>query len=257
MRKVTETPVHRCLLGSAAFPEILPETKAALDAMCRMQRYRAGQTVIQEGETTDLIGCVLTGILRMQKTLADGRQHIVGLLVERDMFGRVFGGSNEFAIEAASDVEFCAYPRGAFEDLLMRSPDLDRAVLLNILNELDRARDWLIILSNQKIVARVAGFLTLMCSRFAYVDHLLQARDEGLEVKIPIGREDLAHLLGTRPESISRAIHWLEDEGDIRILEPNRILIRDLQSLARRAGEDEIESIPSLKDLLAANRPSR
>ena len=154
------------------------------------------------------IGCVLTGILRMQKTLADGREHIVGLLVEGDLFGRAFDGAAEFSIEAATEVEFCAFPKTKFETLLTQSPDLERAVLLNITNELDRAREWLIILSNQKI----AGFLLLMCSRFHDIDHILQLGPDGLEVKIPINRGDLAHLLGTRPESISRALHSLNDQ---------------------------------------------
>lgn len=225
--------------------------------MCRPRRFAAGQTIIPEDEAADFVGCVLSGILRMQKSLADGRQHIVGLLVEGDMFGRVFDGASEFSVEAATDVEFCAFPRAKFEALLRHAPDLDRAVLLNILNELDRARDWMLILSNQRISSRLAGFLVLMVSRFSHVEHVLAPRDGGLEIRIPINRTDLAHLLGTRPESISRAYHWLRDEGDIEILDHDRVLVRDLDRLANRAGEDDILAIPSVRDLLAAGRFSR
>lgn len=236
------------------FSGLKPETQAALDAMCRTRSFFSGQTVVQEGETADFIGCVMTGVLRMQKTLADGRQHIVGLLVERDIFGRVFDGPLEFSIEAATDTEICAFPRSAFEALFARSPDLERSVLLSITNELDRAREWMIILSNQKITGRIAGFLLLMCTRFDGVDHILTPTSEGIEVRIPISRTDLAHLLGTRPESISRALHALGDQGDIDILEPDRILIRDVKALAREADEDELETSITLKDLLSAKR---
>lgn len=243
--------------ATSAFPGILPETRASLESMCRMRVCREGQTVVQEEASTDFVGCVLSGILRMQKTLADGRHHIVGLLVEGDIFGRVFGGAVEFAIEAATDVEFCAFPRGEFEKLLMRSPDLDRAVMLNMLNELDRARDWMIILSNQKITSRVAGFLLLMISRFSAIDHILEASDSGIEIRIPISREDLSHFLGTRPESISRALHALQDDGDIRIVEPNVIRVLDFNALARKAGEDEIDGTRSLREILNVTRQVR
>lgn len=223
--------------------------------MCRVKSFSAGKTVAHAQQEMGFIGCVLKGILRMQKTLADGREHIVGLLVEGDFFGRSFDGAAEFSIEAATEVEFCAFPKTEFETLLTQSPDLERAVLLNITNELDRARELLIILSNQKIVGRIAGFLLLMCSRFSDIDHILQPRPEGIEVKIPIGRADLANLLGTRPESISRALHSLNDQGAIDILEPDRILIQDVKVLARMADEDEIETIATLQDLLMNHRP--
>ncbi len=255
-RKTREGP-RLALAGQKVFSQIRPETRDALDAMCRVKSYRASQTVVHAQEKSDFICCVLSGILRIQKTLVDGREHIVGLLVEGDVFGRVFDGAAEFSIEAATDAEICAFPRAQFEALLTQSPDLERAVLLNITNELDRAREWLIIVSNQKIVGRIAGFLLLMCSRFHNIDHILQPRPEGIEVNIPISRADLAHLLGTRPESISRSLHSLSDQGVIDILEPNRILIRDTKALALAADVDEIEAIATLQDLLKNHRPER
>lgn len=255
MARNTRKGTRLALAGSTTFAQLHPETRNALEAMCRAKNYRANQTVVHAQEKSDFIGCVLSGIFRMQKTMADGREHIVGLLVEGDTFGRVFDGAAEFSIEAATDAEICAFPRAEFEALLTQSPDLERAMLLNITNELDRAREWLIILSNQKIAGRIAGFLLLMCSRFRDIDHILQPRPEGIEVKIPISRADLAHLLGTRPESISRALHSLNDQGAIDILEPDRILIRDTKALARVADEDEIEAIATLQDLLKNHRP--
>lgn len=247
--------LRQALVRSTSFSQIRPETRDRLEAMCRVRSFSTGEIVALTQEEIGFIGCVLTGILRMQKTLADGREHIVGLLVEGDLFGRAFDGAAEFSIEAATEVEFCAFPKTEFETLLTQSPDLERAVLLNITNELDRAREWLIILSNQRIVGRVAGFLLMMCSRFRGIDHILQPRLEGIEVKIPIGRADLAHLLGTRPESISRALHSLNDQGAIDILEPDRILIQDGKVLACVADEDEIETIANLQDLLMNHRP--
>jgi CRP/FNR family transcriptional regulator, anaerobic regulatory protein len=234
------------------FAALCDDTRAELAALCRLRGYRAGQTVVPDGEPSAYVGFVKTGFLRMQKTSSDGRQHIVGLLVEGDMFGQIFSGPNNFAIEAATSAEICAFQRAPFEALLERSPGLERLVFLNILNELDRTRDWMVILSGQKVTGRLAGFLIVMCSRYSEVDHVLTEGEEGLEVKIPISRIDLAHLLGTRPESISRAFHALADAGDIRILRPDLVRITDLEALAAHAGEEDALSGPSLRGLVAA-----
>lgn len=227
---------------------------ATLRDICSLRRYAAGQTVAEAGEEPGFVGCVQTGVLRMQKTLHDGRQHIVGLLVEGDVFGRALGGPLDLAIEAATDTEVMAFRRAPFEALLLRSPELDRLVILNVMNELDRARDWMIILGTPRIRERLAGFLLVLCTRFCSVDHLLRPRNGSLDVKVPISRTDLAHLLGTRPESISRAFHALADTGCIGIRQPDLIEIRDLDALAAEAGEDELRGSNTLNSLLSTLR---
>jgi len=236
--------------GLHQFAALSRETIAELNALCRIHRYEPGQTVAVDGEHTDYIGFVKSGFLRMQKTLSDGRQHIVGLLVDGDMFGQVFSGPLHFDIEAATEAQICAFKRAPFEALLERTPELERLVMLNLLNELDRARDWMLILSGQKVSCRLAGFLLVMCSRFADIDHVLTKGRDGLDVKIPINRTDLAHLLGTRTESISRAFHALQEAGDLRILKPNLVRILDLEALASHAGEEELLASPNLRDLV-------
>ncbi len=241
----------RGLSGLPHFADLPDDTRTALQNFCQLRTYRAGQTIFDAGGTPPYIGCVLNGFLRMQKTLYDGRQHIVGLLVEGDMFGRAFdGGPVQFAVEAATDAEVCAFQSASFEDLLVRSSELERLVMLNFLNELDRARDWIVITSGKRVTARLAGFLLMICTRFAKVDHLLQVRAHALEVKIPISRIDLAHLLGTSTESISRAFHALAGNGWINIQRPDVIEVFDLEALCREVGDEGTTSYTSVKALI-------
>lgn len=257
-REDTRADRRGCALARhAGFDGLPDETLQELARICRVRRYAPGQLVAEAGEELDFIGCVQSGILRMQKTLADGRVHIVGLLVEGDMFGRLHVGPPTIAIEAATGAEVCAFRRGPFESLLARSPELDRVMLLNVLSELDRAREWLIILSTPRVKSRVAGFLLLMCARYAGVEHVLRRTNGEVEVRIPIDRTDLAHLLGTRAESISRAFHALADDGSIALKRPDLVAIRDLDALAAEAGEDLPEDIPGLAEVMdiVARRP--
>ena len=240
--------------GFASLPD---DTRETLRSFCHRRRYEAGQTVVFEGEKPPFIGCVVEGFLRMQRTMSDGRQSVVGLLVEGDTFGQVFEGPPSFTIEAATDTDIVAFQRGPFEAELQRSPALERMMLLNILNELDRARDWLVILSSKKVTGRIAGFLLVLCSRFARVDHLLDLKGDHLDVKIPISRTDLAHLLSTRTESISRAIHAMEDAGMLKILKPDLLRITDLEAMVAETGDDDLSSRPNLDELIQRMRQAR
>lgn len=226
------------LLHLRSLKELPKETLNALEGIGRPLRLSAGKTLASEGERPQFIGCVVNGILRMQKTLQDGRQQILGLLVEGDMFGQILNGPLNYDIEVATDAEICAFKREPFEELLMHEPELDRVLMLNMLNELDRARDWMIILANPRVKGRLAGFILVLCTRFSELDDVLQARNGFLDVKIPISRADLAHLLGTRPESISRAFHGLADIGAISILSPDLIEIRNVDALIAESGEE-------------------
>lgn len=216
----------------------LPEnTRAELSQICQIRKLPAGHVVADAGDEAVTIGFVSDGILRMQKTLPDGRQHLVGLLVSGDMFGRVFDGRMQFAIEAATDATLLTLRRAPFEALLARSPELDRMVLTQFLTEIDCSRDWMIILSTPRVRGRLAGFLLILCTRFRSAGNLLGSMNGALTIQIPISRADLANFLGARPESVSRAFHALADDGILSILRPDLVAVTSIEALAEEAGD--------------------
>lgn len=232
--------------------ELPQDVREKLNEICELRKVEKGQIIAHPGEVSDLVGFVSEGILRMQKTLPDGRQHVVGLLVPGDVFGRVFDGAMQFSIEAATDAKVFMFPRRAFEALLSASSELDRLMLLHFLNEIDRTRDWMVILSNPKVRGRLAGFLLMLCTRFRNIDGMLGSINGMLTVGIPISRADLAHLLGARAESISRAFHALADDGIIDIIRPDLVVLRDIEVLADEAGEPELGEAVLSEDLPGA-----
>jgi CRP/FNR family transcriptional regulator len=237
----------------AALPILsgLPEDlRSELDAMCRIRRFRAGQTVMVAGKHSEFIGCVRRGILRMVKREPDGREQVVGLLAQGNIFGRVFHGVLRFDKEAATDAEVYTFPRGPFEALASRRPELEQLVMSNISNELDHARDWLLLVSKHTIVERLAGFLTILCRQWEAFAGAARFEHGKLVVRVPIIRTDLASLLGTQPETLSRSIHALADKGVIAIRTPHEFEILDLKTLLDLAGDEQVtenELVESLR----------
>ncbi|KEO56506.1 Crp/Fnr family transcriptional regulator [Thioclava pacifica] len=193
----------------------------------------AGHILIEENTEAENIGFVLDGLLAMIKDLPDGRRHIIGLLTPADLFGRAFNGKSGYRIEALTETEVLTCPREPFEALLVRSPEAERLFLLNVLDELDAAREWVMVLGSGKVVQRVASLLLILCR------HKVQgaiAPRAPINLNIKLKRVDIAHLLGTSPESLSRSFKQLERDGIIAINTPYDMDVLDLGELTEAAG---------------------
>jgi CRP/FNR family transcriptional regulator len=200
--------------------------------IAHVRGFSAGETIVGEGEESGLVGTVISGVLRVQKTMPDGRQQIVGLLFAPNLFGRVFSRVSPVAIEAATDCRLCCFSRVAFESFLARHPAVEHDVMLAVLDELDAAQEWMLLLGCQAVQEKVASFL-LMVLRQADAGG---PRRRQRMVIVPVSRHDMAVYLGTTAETISRTIQDFARRGVLRIINPQRFEVLDETRLARLSG---------------------
>lgn len=210
-----------------------PEVTARLMELATLRDVESGATVVERGVHSEDIGYVLNGTLAMVQILENGKKHIVGLLVPTDIYGRVFDGPSNYRIEALTPVRMLSFPRGPFEQVLRENPGAERLFLVHLLDEIDAAREWLLLISGRKAVNRLASFLTILLRRSQF-----KRLGKSVVVHVPLARKDLAHYLGARPETLSRAFHELEIKGLLRIVDPYHFEIPDEQALMAAAGDD-------------------
>jgi CRP/FNR family transcriptional regulator len=211
------------------------ELLARIARTCKLRNFSAGETIVEEGKETTIVGAVVTGVLKMVKSMTDGREQIVGLLTPSDMFGRVYAPQGGISIEAATDATLCTFERRAFEDLMREYPELERKVLVSVLDELDAARDWMLLLGCQTVQERIASFLLMLARRSK--GHL--AGLPVYRVQVPVGRKDMAAFLGTTTETISRTIQGMAKGGVIRIVNPLCFEIVSHEELVAMSGREE------------------
>jgi len=219
--------------------ELLPEPACAdLLATAALSLFETGDVILPEGARSEHIGYVLDGALGMEKSLPDGRKHLIGLLVPTDMYGRLFDGGSTYDLVALSGTRVFTFARDAFERALAGSPEVERRFLVSLLDELDAAREWILLLGGHKVIERVSSFLLVMLRRSLRSIAARSGTASGRVVRIPIRRADLSHHLGARPESISRALRDLEKRGIVELIDPYTIRIRDLAGLVQISGSD-------------------
>jgi CRP/FNR family transcriptional regulator, anaerobic regulatory protein len=175
---------------------------------------------------------VLLGVVKLTKTLADGRQQIVGLQFAPDFIGRPFKTESAIDAEAATDVTLCSFPKTVLEKLVSESPELEHLLHQQTLNELDEARQWMVTLGRKTAAEKVASFLWLIAT---HIDPEAAANGKGQTFDLPLSRADIADFLGLTIETVSRQMTKLRKDNVISIENNRHVTVADLQRLEHRA----------------------
>jgi CRP/FNR family transcriptional regulator len=219
---------HRGICGA-----LTPGELTQLARTTRQTRITAGQELMAESEPSSGYANVMSGVIKLSKMLADGRQQIVGLQFAPDFLGRPFARDNPVTAEAASNVGLCRFSKSAIDALLADSPDLEHRMYQQTLRELDEARDWMVTLGRKTAAEKVASFLYLIAT---HIDPTVNDTSSSARFELPLTRADIADFLGLTIETVSRQLTKLRTDKVIEITHNRQVLIPDLDRLHDRAG---------------------
>jgi CRP/FNR family transcriptional regulator len=206
------------------------EARADLLRISRRKTVPAHQAIFRDGDLSDNYYNITSGIVKLVKTLADGHQHIVGLLYPADFMGQSLNKHHTYAAESATDVELCAYPRAPFEHFLTSHPELERQIFHATIRELDLCRDWTLLLGRKCSYERVAGFLLMMARRASRKG--LDEQKNYVHFELPFTRAEMADYLGLTLETVSRQFSQLKKKEVIALPSSRDIIIPDIELLS-------------------------
>ncbi|MBB4143412.1 Crp/Fnr family transcriptional regulator [Rhizobium rhizoryzae] len=191
----------------------------------------AGEELVGESTDIDAYDNIMRGVVKLSKTLEDGRQQIVGLQFAPDLVGRLYASESPMTAEAASDVDVCRVPRRILERLIDGNPELRKRLMDQSLRELDEARDWMVTLGRKTAAEKVASLLLLIAT---HLDP--DAEGERRVFDLPVSRLDIADYLGLTIETVSRQLSKLKGEKVISITANRHIEVLNFTKLRIRAG---------------------
>ena len=218
------TACASCVVRNRAICASLnPEELLLLGKMGRKQRVKAGQTLLWEGDDAPVVANVLEGVLKLVVATADGREQIVGIVFPSDFIGRPFGKESPYSVTAMTDAEFAG-----------NHPDLQQKLLRRTLDELDRARHWMMLLGRKSASEKVASFLLEMSERLSGQGCQVGGTRNGFE--LPFGRQQIADILGLTIETTSRQLTRMRSDGLLDLPSRREIVITDRDAMEAMAG---------------------
>lgn len=199
--------------------------------------FEAGQTVLWSGDPMDFVGSVVTGVATLSQTMEDGRTQMVGLLLPSDFVGRPGRGEAAYDVTAVTDLTMCCFRRKPFEKLMERTPHIAQRLLQMTLDELDAAREWMLILGRKTAREKIASLIFILGRRDASLG--LGSTTVGqMTFDLPLTREAMADYLGLTLETVSRQISALKKEGVIDLQGKRRVHVPDHERLLAETGDD-------------------
>lgn len=192
------------------------------------------EMLLREGVVATTFGHVIEGALGMVRTATEGKPHLLGLLLPGDCYGRIFDGPMPHSVAALTNALVLTIDREVYELALSEMPSAENALIVSMIDDLDAARAWILVLSSANSVERVAAFLEILVQR--QQSHRVTEVSQPVTLRLPLDRKDLARCLGIRPESLSRAIHRLKKQGIIEVVTANIFRVSDRERLFDAAG---------------------
>jgi len=190
--------------------------------------YRRGQTIFSEGDDGNGFYVVASGRVNVFKLSHEGKQQILHILGAGEPFGEVavFAGAHFPAhAEAMEETRVLFFPRASFVELIKRYPSL----ALNMLAILSlRLRRFTILIEDLSL-KEVPGRLS------AYLLYLSEIKNHSRTLTLDISKTQLASLLGTIPETLSRILARMSAEGLIQSDGQRSIKIIDQERLQELA----------------------
>jgi len=185
--------------------------------------FKKGEAIFFEGDEADGFYVVVAGRVKVFKLSLDGKEQIFHILGPGEPFGEVpvFAGEDFPAnAEAMAPSRLFFFPREAFAGLITEDPSLALNMLAILSKRLRQFTVQVEHLSFKEVPGRLAVYLLYLSDQKGGQAH----------VRLAISKGQLASLLGTIPETLSRILAKMSRAGLIRVKGP-RIEIVDRQGL--------------------------
>lgn len=195
------------------------------------RRFYPGQIIYAEGEKLGYFCAIISGVVKQLKSLPNGTQQIVRLLLPGDFLGRPFGETPRSSAIAATEVKVCRLSRAVVERIASDSCRVSRWLFENIFDELENAQDRITLLGRMTAEQRIANFLLWVAGRAAEESPLTPDASADLVVELPISRSEIADYLGLTLETVSRQLGRLRDQGIITIEASRTVIIHRSDAL--------------------------
>lgn len=218
--------IPEILLACRMFSRVRPEGFARLVAMARLCRHEAGESVFRQGEDCPGVFVVGSGLVRVFKIAANGKEHVLHMVGPGNTFAEVaaLGG---FACPANAEAVAPTICVLLPADRIRKAIEEDHPLCVELLQGLTVWVRHLVDLVEDVVLRDAIG-------RIARYLLGVEADAEGT-IELPTLKRHVANHLNLTSETFSRTIRRLTDAGLVLPTEPAKLRLLDRDQLQKIA----------------------
>jgi CRP-like cAMP-binding protein len=189
----------------------------ALGRLFKEVRYDQGAHFLAEGDITDSLYFIVSGLVKVYKTSPNGKEQVLHIAPPGDSLNDVSlfdGGPNAAGMLALTPVVLYTINKNDIIRVLQENPRLMMNVIRSLAKRIRRDSNLLEDLSSSQVLVRLAKLF------------LGQYGGEEFTEGLNLTQKDIASLVGSSREMVNRSLRIIEDMGGIR-LSRRRIIIQD------------------------------
>lgn len=206
------------------FQGIAPDRLEPVARCAIMRRVSRGTAVVLAGDSTDFVYFVLNGSLKVMVSDEDGREVILTMLGQGDIFGEmsvVDAEPRSATVTAVTPSDLVLISQSDFRRILQENFDISLRIMSNLAKRLREADRKIESLALMDVYGRVARLLLDMAEK----------GEDQLIVRKKISKQDIAKMIGASREMVSRVMKDLHNRGLIQETDDGVILLDQLNEL--------------------------
>ena len=183
----------------AAFAPMMPQITT--------KHARKADILARHGENASTLFLVLSGWVSLVRQTPDGKEAIVGLCAQGDVFGEAAlfaNASYPYTAQVVSDsVQLASIPAPLLRDVVQKRPDLSAHVMQILGDRIAKAQLKIEQMTTLSAAQRLGCFLLRLC----------HTHDGAHQIHMPVEKHLIASYLGMKPETLSRSFQQLGELG--------------------------------------------
>ncbi len=218
------------LTGIGVLKGLGPDEREAIAAKCRSRRYKAGELVLAQDDSSQDVFFIISGKVRVGLIDRSGKDTLFREMSAGSMFGElsaIDGSARSATIRAEEESWLALMSPEDFLDIVTTYPNISIATLR-----------WVTGLVRE-LSSRLHSFNVLPVKQRVRVEVLRMASDSGIEnnearIEPPPRHADIAARVGTHREGVTRELNDMQKAGLIKRLSGNEgraLLVKDVSKL--------------------------
>lgn len=203
------------------FSTLSEEEFKRLKDIFQIKTYRKNQVIFLEEETGNYMYIILSGKVKVTKSTAAGKETILAIHQPGDFFGEMAlldGKTSPAAVTAMEDSKIATIYHHDFQRLLMANEKVVRQIIQVLCSRLRQVWGQVQNLSYSTADDRIRAGILQLSRKHGVQD----AR--GIIIDLKITHQELAELVGTSRETVTRTLAQLKKNGILQ-LENRRIIV--------------------------------
>lgn len=203
-----------------------------INNLFREHGYEPDEVIYFSGDAATHLFVVADGRIKLMRHSLSGKDVLLDILTSGEFFGSISNVENDSypdTAQALTQTCVLSISINDFHSILEKYPSVVLKVLEITASRLQAANERFEQLSALPVEGRIANLLIVLSDKFGELNEV------GLLIQTPLGREDVAAMTGTTPETASRVMSQFQKDG---LIQTGRqwVAIIDRDSLKKIAG---------------------